>query len=110
MDNAANVEGWLSRTQSPSVTSGSSTEGWLQNGATPQKATNGNSTMQSIDPWLTKSEPPSIAPPSDPWLGKSSVLDDPWQTTGGLNSNKNDFDSAPISSDPWAPIANIGVR
>lgn len=44
------------RTQSPSVTSGSSVEGWLQNGAgaTAPAGTNGN-----VDPWLNKSATPS---------------------------------------------------
>ncbi|XP_055530187.1 epsin-1 isoform X3 [Wyeomyia smithii] len=82
------------RTQSPSVTSGSSVEGWLNNGAkvstTAPLATNGN-----IDPWQNKISLPS-APLTDAWQPKRSTpvpTADPWQP----NAN-------PVKHDPWAPV------
>ncbi|XP_058466167.1 epsin-1 isoform X2 [Malaya genurostris] len=82
------------RTQSPSVTSGSSVEGWLQNGAgaTAPLATNGN-----VDPWLNKSTNPS-APVTDAWQPKRTTpvpTADPWQPSSN-NITKQD---------PWAPVA-----
>ncbi|XP_058834426.1 epsin-1 isoform X2 [Topomyia yanbarensis] len=81
------------RTQSPSVTSGSSVEGWLQNGAGAAApiGTNGN-----VDPWLNKSVNPS-APLTDAWQPKRTTpvpTADPWQPS--LNTTKHD---------PWAPVA-----
>lgn len=83
------------RTQSPSVTSGSSVEGWLQNGsgagAVPASGTNGN-----VDPWLNKSTTPS-APLNEAWQPKRITpvpTADPWQS----NSNV-------VKHDPWAPVA-----
>uniref|UniRef100_A0A0K8TPB8 Putative equilibrative nucleoside transporter protein n=1 Tax=Tabanus bromius TaxID=304241 RepID=A0A0K8TPB8_TABBR len=89
-------EPWLPhRTQSPSVASGSSTEGWLQNNSTPTSALNGNvSSAISSDPWLPK--PASVplttsTPPVDPWL-----VVDPSQ-------------NAPIPVDPWRPKSTTTV-
>ncbi|KAJ6634439.1 Epsin-2, partial [Pseudolycoriella hygida] len=92
----SNVEGWLSRNQA----SASSTDAWLQNGATPTTATNGNTTVLSADPWLSKPAPATI----DPWLSKSQPLGDPWQ----FNSNTNIIEQKPAAIDPWAPT--IGAR
>lgn len=84
------------RTQSPSVTSGSSVEGWLQNGASGVGATalaagtNGN-----VDPWLNKSATPS-APLNDAWQPKRTTpvpTADPWQANVGA-----------AKQDPWAPV------
>lgn len=84
------------RTQSPSVTSGSSVEGWLQNGASgvgataPAAGTNGN-----VDPWLNKSATPS-APLNDAWQPKRTTpvpTADPWQANVGA-----------AKQDPWAPV------
>lgn len=84
------------RTQSPSVTSGSSVEGWLQNGASgvgataPAAGTNGN-----VDPWLNKSSTPS-APLNDAWQPKRTTpvpTADPWQANVGA-----------VKQDPWAPV------
>ena len=102
-------ETWMSqRTQSPSVGSGSSNEGWLQNNTTPTGGMlNGNNPMP--DTWLggksnanghsglnqmnTGPPPPTTA---DPWLGKGAILTektiDPW------------LSKAP-NADPWAPPA-----
>lgn len=81
------------RTQSPSVTSGSSVEGWLQNGAgaTAPAGTNGN-----VDPWLNKSATPS-APLNDAWQPKRATpvpTADPWQANVGAAKH-----------DPWAPVS-----
>lgn len=99
------------RTQSPSVTSGSSAEGWLQ--------TNGNATsniggasalvpadpwisskptavatnISSVDAWLTDSKPPVTATPP-----KTLLNDDPWAPKGDTNV------------DPWKSIENSTVK
>lgn len=78
-----NVEGWLPRTHSPSVASGSSTEGWLHNNG----ASNGNlvgSNGVPIDPWLSKGQ--KQAPVIDPWLNdKSNPVSDAWQPASQAN-------------------------
>lgn len=90
-----NVENWISRTHSPSVASGSSNEGWLQN-----NAANGNLATNAAplsDPWLSK---PKTEQP-DPWLSKAPETNDTWQQPAG---------SKPGVVDPWAPAAgNMGV-
>lgn len=103
----ASVESWLSRTQSPSAASGSSNEGWLQNGSTPTNgAMNGNiAQVMPADPWLTSKPPP---PAIDPWLSKSQPLGDPWQSP---NINSNGQTHAPPLADPWTgPSPNMGVN
>lgn len=55
------LDAWVpARTHSPSVTSGSSVEGWLQNGtgagAAAPPGTNGN-----VDPWLKSSAPSAVS-------------------------------------------------
>lgn len=97
-------DSWGIRTQSPSVTSGSSTEGWLQ--------TNGlNDNIQ----------PTPAAANSDPWLAKSTalsptaatisqnVLMDPWLTPESTKSAP--APAVAINSlgldDPWAPKAKL---
>lgn len=89
----SNVENWIARNHSPSIASGSSNEGWLQNNA----AANGNlasNAVQSSDPWLTPDAKP------DPWLSKAPEPNDSWQTPTS---------KAPAVVDPWAPTNNIGV-
>lgn len=83
------------RTQSPSVTSGSSVEGWLQNGTgagtSGTSGTNGN-----VDPWLNKSVTPSM-PLTEGWQPKRSTpvpTADPWQPSSNI-----------AKQDPWAPVA-----
>ncbi|XP_055631329.1 epsin-1 isoform X2 [Toxorhynchites rutilus septentrionalis] len=82
------------RTQSPSVTSGSSAEGWLQNGTGASAAAagaNGN-----VDPWLGKVSAPS-APATEAWQPKRTTpvpTADPWQPTTNVTKQ-----------DPWAPVA-----
>ncbi|XP_005190810.1 epsin-2 isoform X5 [Musca domestica] len=88
------AEAWGMRTQSPSVTSGSSTEGWLQ--------TNGNShavaAAASVDPWLS----------SKPTAAANVASVDAWLT----ESNKPTVSATPpktlVSDDPWAPKTNDG--
>lgn len=89
---ASNVEAWISRTQSPSVTSGAPNEPWLQNG---------NLTSNPVplsDPWLSKAPQKSEQP--DPWLSKAPAANDTWQQPSN---------SKPAVVDPWAPTNNIGV-
>ncbi|XP_062710549.1 epsin-1 isoform X6 [Aedes albopictus] len=90
------LDAWApARTQSPSVTSGSSVEGWLQNGTgagatAPVAGTNGN-----VDPWLKTSAPSA----SDAWQPKRTTpvpTADPWQPPS----------SNPAKQDPWAPMAD----
>lgn len=84
------------RTQSPSVTSGSSVEGWLQNGTGAGPAAGLPGTNGNVDPWLNKSATP-IASASDAWQPKRSTpvpTADPWQPSS--NTAKHD---------PWAPVA-----
>lgn len=88
----SNVENWIARNHSPSIASGSSNEGWLQNNA----AANGNlasNAAQPSDPWLTQ---------PDPWLSKAPEPNESWQTPTPT--------SKPAVVDPWAPSnSNIGV-
>lgn len=87
----SNVENWIARNHSPSIASGSSNEGWLQNNA----AANGNlasNAVQSSDPWLTTDKP-------DPWLNKAPEPNDSWQTSA----------SKPAVVDPWAPTSNSNI-
>lgn len=84
-------DAWTSqRTQSPSVASGSSTEGWLQNRSTPTTGINGNTTTVP-DPWLPKGvgAEKSETVPEDPWQPKT-----------------NQKLAASSVVDPWAPVAN----
>lgn len=92
-----NVENWIGRTHSPSIASGSSQEGWLQN-----NAANGNLASNAApgvnDPWLSKAPPKPEQP--DPWLGKTAETNDAWQSAN----------SKAAIVDPWAPASsNIGV-
>ncbi|XP_052861096.1 epsin-1 isoform X2 [Anopheles cruzii] len=108
------LDAWQTRTQSPSVTSGSSVEGWLQNGG-PSGAgallANGGAgpSNGNVDPWLSKtgavaaSAPPSA--PGDPWQGNkrstpvpaaaAAATADPWQPSAASAGKL----------DPWAPVA-----
>lgn len=111
------------RTQSPSVTSGSSTEGWLQTNGNTQNSTHLAGAMggagagaAAVDPWLSKqSVAPSTSAALDPWLTENAkataaaaappaskpLIDDPWApktaATGG------------VDDDPWKNIENTTV-
>lgn len=99
--------GWIPRTHSPSVASGSSNEGWLHNNG----ATNGNLVGNvgggavANDPWLSKGLKQATVP--DPWLNSTSnSVSDAWQPA----SQANKPTAASAVSDPWAPTsAQIGV-
>lgn len=92
------------RTQSPSVTSGSSTEGWLQtNGNTQNPSglggvpTGAAAGAAAVDPWLSKQSASALAASSsnatlDPWLNESSKIN-----AAAVPSSK------PLVEDPWAP-------
>lgn len=98
----SNVESWLSRTQSPSVNSGSSAEGWLHNnGSAANNGTNGNAAASGVtDPWLSK--PPAQQPVQDSWLRSSVPPADTWLPPNGGAEGK--------PADPWAPTQhNMGV-
>lgn len=106
------LEAWQPRTQSPSVASGSSVEGWLHNGggaaagmSNGTGATNGN-----VDPWLSKTTmagvgatAPTTVPAADPWQANKrttpvpvvAATADPWQPS-----------SSATKLDPWAPLSN----
>ncbi|XP_073839470.1 epsin homolog lqf isoform X10 [Musca autumnalis] len=105
------AEAWGMRTQSPSVTSGSSTEGWLQtNGnahavaaavtvdpwlSTAKPTTTAAAAVSSVDAWLTENNKPSVTPTPP----KTLVNDDPWAP------KTND-----ANSDPWKSIENQSVK
>lgn len=99
---STSVEGWLSRTQSPSVASRSSNEEWLPNNGSSPTNSNGNivggSTSGKTDPWLSKPVPP---PATDPWLNKPTTVADAWQPTAGYDKI--------TAADPWGTGNNIGV-
>ena len=90
------------RTQSPSVTSGSSTEGWLQSNGNTQNPLNiGGAAVDlgttAVDPWVSKQSASALAAPSsntilDPWLAESSKTN-----IAAVPSSK------PLVEDPWAP-------
>ncbi|XP_032598931.1 epsin-1 isoform X4 [Drosophila grimshawi] len=95
-------DAWCMRTQSPSVASGSSNEGWLQ--------TNGNASQNGrmpapapLDPWLTKSTANAglvaAAPPSHGANNASSngVSADPW-----LAEPQPAAAPPATPADPWA--------
>lgn len=77
------VDGWLPRTHSPSVASGSSNEGWLQNNGVSNGNLVGNIAAAS-DPWLTKAPKQAVVP--DPWLNNAThSVSDAWQPTSQAN-------------------------
>uniref|UniRef100_A0A182JQ90 ENTH domain-containing protein n=1 Tax=Anopheles christyi TaxID=43041 RepID=A0A182JQ90_9DIPT len=110
------ADSWQPRTQSPSVTSGSSVEGWLQNGAGagvaagPMMMNGAGATNGNLDPWYSKTNAvpigataPLQAAPGDPWqankrstpVPSAAAGSDPWQA------------NAPAAKlDPWAPVSN----
>ncbi|ALC43307.1 lqf, partial [Drosophila busckii] len=115
-------DAWGMRTQSPSVASGSSNEGWLQTNGNAQQ--NGARAAAPVDAWLSKSAAsPALAAapaaratsngssgdpwlaetpaaPADPWAGGqpagagTGALDDPWKAvqTGAIKKQSPDFD------------------
>ncbi|KAH8317569.1 hypothetical protein KR074_000297 [Drosophila pseudoananassae] len=120
-------DGWGVRTQSPSVASGSSTEGWLQ--------TNGNANQNGRGPtpagapgegigWLTKTNAAGAlgaAPVNngtnngsasgDPWLaepaagGATAIAPaDPWAAGGGAQAGAAALD------DPWKALGTGAVK
>ncbi|XP_049541697.1 epsin-1 isoform X2 [Anopheles darlingi] len=103
------LDAWQTRTQSPSVTSGSSVEGWLHNGG-GAAATNGN-----VDPWLSKTgaagAPAHAAMGGDPWLGNKrstpvpAAAADPWQPSSSSNVAAA---GGAAKLDPWAPVGGSG--
>ncbi|XP_035789501.1 epsin-1-like isoform X3 [Anopheles albimanus] len=104
---AGGLDAWQTRTQSPSVTSGSSVEGWLHNGggggAGAPAATNGN-----VDPWLSKT---TGAAGSDPWQGNKRstpvpAVADPWQPSSSSTAAAAAGGAAKL--DPWAPVGGSG--
>lgn len=100
------VDSWLPRTHSPSVASGSSNEGWLQNNGASNGNLVGNIGAGAVvnDPWLSKGQKQATVP--DPWLNNTSnPVSDAWQPA----SQANKVTSASAVSDPWAPVsASIG--
>ncbi|XP_067613316.1 epsin-1 isoform X3 [Eurosta solidaginis] len=113
----------LTRTQTPSVASGSSTEGWLHsNGGGGATATlNGNSigegAIGGVDPWLSKSGP-IVAVGGSIGVGGGAVdkveLADPW-----LTDSIKQVNIAPLAAiaqpsaqpaDPWAPKIGIALN
>ncbi|XP_055701303.1 epsin-1 isoform X4 [Phlebotomus papatasi] len=94
-------DGWLSRNESPSVASGSSNEGWLNN---PQPTATSNGNLSSSDPWSAKK-----APVSDPWGANGGGQEkmpppaDPWQTHRDTSNSNSDLAT---SVDPWSPAHN----
>ncbi|XP_050096626.1 epsin-1 isoform X2 [Anopheles aquasalis] len=108
---AGGLDAWPARTQSPSVTSGSSVEGWLHNGgAGGAAATNGNA-----DPWLSKTGAAG-AMGGDPWQGNKRTtpvpaVADPWQPSSSSNAAAAAAAGAvggATKLDPWAPVGGSG--
>lgn len=106
----SNVNGggdvWVGmRTQSPSVTSGSSTEGWLQSNGNSHNAVGGAiAAAAAVDPWQSKTTATAVnasaKPPSDPWLTEPNAIavaspkpEDPWAPKA-------------VNDDPWMNIEN----
>ncbi|XP_055911769.1 epsin-2 isoform X2 [Eupeodes corollae] len=107
---AGGAEGWLTqRTQSPSVASGSSNEGWLQSNILSNGTMNGNSSSSLSDPWLSKTAvagatsaapPPSLPMPLVQNTSSGSV--DPWLPGEEAKSLEK---TSLGPEDPWAPKA-----
>uniref|UniRef100_A0A182NI05 ENTH domain-containing protein n=1 Tax=Anopheles dirus TaxID=7168 RepID=A0A182NI05_9DIPT len=107
---------WQPRTQSPSVTSGSSVEGWLQNGASggaPMMTNGAGATNGNLDPWYSKTNAvpigataPPLAAPGDPWQAnkRSTPVPTAAGTTGGGDPWQANASGAKL--DPWAPVSN----
>lgn len=109
-----NGEAWALRTQSPSIASGSSTEGWLQSnggahggaaGAGAGAIMNGNTSAAAAvggDPWLGKSTASSLAAAQP--LNNQPTTGDPWITDGAAGGAAAAL--PPKAADPWAPKTN----
>lgn len=93
-------DAWALRTQSPSVASGSSTEGWLQNNGMNGNANGSIAAATNADPWLAK---PTAAPlvPSN----NASSSQDAWLTDN--NRTRPAQTAAAALADPWAPKTEI---
>lgn len=112
------------RTQSPSVTSGSSTEGWLQTNGNTQNSSNiaGVGGATAVDPWISKSSAgagamaaaPSVYPSLDSWLSDNAKANtvvsaapstkplDPWAPKA--------LDGTATNDDPWKNMENTTVK
>ncbi|XP_015031139.2 epsin-2 isoform X7 [Drosophila virilis] len=98
---AAPGDAWGLRTQSPSVASGSSTEGWLQ--------TNGNSSQNGrmpapapVDAWLTKSTASAaLAAPPTKYAASNGSSADPWLAEAQPAASAAAA-AAAAPADPWA--------
>uniref|UniRef100_A0A182PQJ7 ENTH domain-containing protein n=1 Tax=Anopheles epiroticus TaxID=199890 RepID=A0A182PQJ7_9DIPT len=109
------ADAWQPRTQSPSVASGSSVEGWLQNGAgagaaaAPTMMNGAGATNGNLDPWYSKTNAvpigataPQQAAAGDPWQANkrstpvpTAASGDPWQANASA-----------AKLDPWAPVSS----
>ncbi|XP_030572413.1 epsin-1 isoform X2 [Drosophila novamexicana] len=97
---AAPGDAWGLRTQSPSVASGSSNEGWLQ--------TNGNASQNGrmpapapVDAWLTKSTASAaLAAPPTKYAASNGSSADPWLAEAQPAASAAAAAAAP--ADPWA--------
>uniref|UniRef100_A0A182S7M1 ENTH domain-containing protein n=1 Tax=Anopheles maculatus TaxID=74869 RepID=A0A182S7M1_9DIPT len=112
------ADAWQPRTQSPSVTSGSSVEGWLQNGAGAGAATGGSMIMNggagatngNLDPWYSKTNAVPLgvtAPPqataADPW--QANKRSTPVPNAGAAGGDPWQSNAAAVKLDPWAPVS-----
>ncbi|XP_064539878.1 epsin-1 isoform X8 [Drosophila montana] len=96
---AAPGDAWGLRTQSPSVASGSSNEGWLQ--------TNGNASQNGrmaapapVDAWLTKSTASAaLAAPPTKYAASNGSSADPWLAEAQPAASAA---AAAAPADPWA--------
>ncbi|XP_068142418.1 epsin-2 isoform X3 [Drosophila tropicalis] len=127
ISSAPSNDAWGMRTQSPSVASGSSNEGWLQTngnanqngrGATP--GVGAAAAAAPIDAWLTKSTAVSAlaAAPvttnngsttADPWLAEQASAPaqatsaDPWASGAATQA------SSSAADDPWKSLGGTGA-
>uniref|UniRef100_A0A6E8VTJ9 ENTH domain-containing protein n=1 Tax=Anopheles coluzzii TaxID=1518534 RepID=A0A6E8VTJ9_ANOCL len=112
---------WQPRTQSPSVTSGSSVEGWLQNGAGAGAAAAGPMMMNgagasngNLDPWYSKTNAVPIgatAPPlgvasGDPWQANKRSTPVPTAAAAAASGDPWQANASAVKLDPWAPVSN----
>ncbi|XP_052899627.1 epsin-1 isoform X2 [Anopheles moucheti] len=109
------AEAWQPRTQSPSVTSGSSVEGWLQNGggagagAGAMMMNGAGSTNGNLDPWYNKTNAVPLgatAPPQtgDPWQANKRTTPVPNAAAAGGDPWQSNATATKL--DPWAPVGS----
>uniref|UniRef100_A0A182VJS3 ENTH domain-containing protein n=1 Tax=Anopheles merus TaxID=30066 RepID=A0A182VJS3_ANOME len=113
---------WQPRTQSPSVTSGSSVEGWLQNGAGagaaaaagPMMMNGAGASNGNLDPWYSKTNAVPIgatAPPmgvasGDPWQANKRSTPVPTAAAAAASGDPWQANTSAVKLDPWAPVSN----